>query len=43
LTISAMPPFALSADVGYQWSRMPVEGFRIGGVGLTVSGHWYLR
>jgi hypothetical protein len=43
LTFSAMPPFALSADVGYQWSRMPVEGFRIGGVGLTVSGHWYLR
>jgi hypothetical protein len=43
LTFSGLPQFALSADLGYRWSRRPTGGFEHGGLGLTLSGHWYLR
>jgi hypothetical protein len=42
-TFSAMPQFAVSADLGYEWVHNPVAGFDTGGLGLTLSGHWYLR
>lgn len=42
-TFAGLPRFALSADLGYRWSRMPVEGFDLGGFGMAVSGHWYIK
>lgn len=43
VTFPSFPRFALSADVGYRWSRAPFDGFEIGGLGFTVSGHWYVK
>ena len=42
-TFAGIPRFAVSADVGYRWSRMPVDGFDLGGLGLSISGHWYIK
>jgi len=42
-TIPNMPRFAISADVGYQWSQQPFAGFDLGGVGFALSGHWYVK
>jgi SH3 domain-containing protein len=43
VTIPGAPRFAVSADVGYQWSQQPFPGFELGGVGFSVSGHWYVK
>jgi opacity protein-like surface antigen len=43
VTIPNMPRFAISADVGYQWSHQPFEGFELGGLGFSISGHWYVK
>ena len=44
LTFPNMPRFALSADVGYRWTRStPFAGFDLGGFGFTLSGHWYVK
>ena len=43
LTFAGAPQFALSADLGYHWFPTPLAGFDIGGLGLTVSGHWYVK
>ena len=43
MTLAGLPRFALSADVGYRWSRAPFAGVDLGGLGVSVSGHWYVR
>jgi hypothetical protein len=43
LTFANVPQFALSADVGYHWAKTPFVGVELGGLGLSVSGHWYLK
>ena len=43
VTIPGAPRFAVSADVGYQWSQQPFAGFDLGGVGFSISGHWYVK
>lgn len=43
VTIPGAPRFAVSADAGYQWSRQPFAGFELGGLGFSVSGHWYVK
>jgi hypothetical protein len=43
LTFANVPQFALSADVGYHWARTPFAGMDLGGLGLSVSGHWYVK
>ena len=43
VTIPGAPRFAVSADAGYQWSRQPFAGFELGGLGFTLSGHWYVK
>jgi SH3 domain-containing protein len=40
---SAAPRFGLSADYRYRWPQTPVNGFEIGGSGLSISGHWYVK
>ena len=42
-TFASFPQFALSADVGYRWTRAPYEGFDLSGVRLSISGHWYVK
>jgi hypothetical protein len=43
MTFAGAPQFAVSADVGYRRLNTPVEGFDLGGVGLSVSAHWYVK
>jgi opacity protein-like surface antigen len=43
ITIPNMPRFAVSADAGYQWTKQPFEGFELGGLGFSISGHWYVK
>jgi hypothetical protein len=43
LTLPSASRFALSADLRYDSSRAPFAGFDIGGLGFTVSGHWYVK
>jgi hypothetical protein len=43
LTIPGMPRFALSADLGYHWAETAFAGTNLGGLGMSVSGHWYVK
>jgi len=43
LTFAGAPQFAISADLSYHWFRTPVPGFDLGGLGVSVSGHWYVK
>jgi hypothetical protein len=43
LTFANAPAFALSADLGYHWAKTPFLGIELGGLGLSVSGHWYVK
>lgn len=43
VTIPNLPRFAVSADIGYRWSEQPFPGFELGGLGFSVSGHWYVK
>jgi hypothetical protein len=42
-TFANAPQFAISADLSYHWFRTPVAGFDLGGLGLSISGHWYVK
>jgi hypothetical protein len=42
-TFSAMPQFAISAELGYRWLRPSFDGFQPRQVGFSLAGHWYLR
>jgi hypothetical protein len=42
-TFASVPRFALSADFGYQWLRTPFAGFDVGGPGVAVAAHWYVK
>lgn len=43
LTFAGAPQFAVSADLSYHWFKTPVEGFDLGGIGVSVLGHWYVK
>jgi hypothetical protein len=43
VTFASVPRFTLSADYGYRWHQAPFSGFELGGRGLSVSGHWYVK
>lgn len=43
VTFPSVPRFALSADLGYRWSRAPYDGFDHSGLGFSVAGHWYVK
>ena len=42
-TFAGAPQFAVSADLSYHWFSTPVAGFDLGGLGVSVSGHWYVK
>jgi hypothetical protein len=43
VTFASVPRFALSADLGYHWLPTSFTGFQLSGLGLSVSGHWYVK
>ncbi len=43
LTFSSVPRFALGVDFLYVQPRTPFAGFDLGGPGVALSGHWYVR
>jgi hypothetical protein len=43
MAFSSLPQFALSADVGYYKLPEPFVGFEPGGLGFSISGHWYVK
>lgn len=43
VTLSSLPHFALSAELGYLRVRQPYLGVNPGGVVVSVAGHWYVR
>jgi hypothetical protein len=43
MAFSSLPQFALSADVGYYKLPEPFVGFEPGGMGFSISGHWYVK
>ncbi len=43
MTFAAVPQLALSADLGYHWAGAPFAGIELGGLGASLSGHWYVR
>ncbi len=43
LTFAGVPKFALSVDLGYHWVRTSFAGVDLGGPGVSVSGHWYVK
>lgn len=42
-TFSGVPRFALSADIGYRWSRTSFVGFEPRKIGFSLSAHWYVK
>ena len=43
MSLSSLPQFAVSADVGYYKLPDPFVGFEPGGMGFSISGHWYVK
>jgi hypothetical protein len=43
LTLSGLPQFGVSLDVGYYQMPAPFVGWETKGFGAAVSGHWYPR
>jgi hypothetical protein len=43
MAFSSVPKFALSADAGYYRLPEPFVGLEPGGMGFSISGHWYLK
>jgi hypothetical protein len=43
MSFASVPQLGLSADIGYYRLPMPFVGFEHGGVGFSVSGHWYVK
>jgi len=43
VAFASAPRFTLSVDYGYRWSQTPLAGAELGGRGLSLSGHWYVK
>lgn len=43
LTFASVPPLALSVDLGYDWAKTSFAGVDLGRLGVSVSGHWYVK
>jgi hypothetical protein len=42
-TWANLPQLTLSADVRQQWARPTFSGFDLGGRGVSLSAHWYVK
>jgi len=43
VTLASLPQIGLGAELGHQWFDAPFTGWNIGGFGLALSAHWYVR
>jgi len=43
LSFASVPQFAVSTQVSYRWFNEPRVGYDLGGVGVSLAGHWYLK
>lgn len=43
MSLASVPALALSVDVGYYHQPEPFVGFEPGGMGFSISGHWYVK
>jgi opacity protein-like surface antigen len=43
VTFASLPGLAVSAGLHYGWLSNPSAGFELGGLGASVSGHWYVK
>jgi hypothetical protein len=43
LSFASVPQFAISTQVSYRWFNEPRAGYDLGGVGVSLAGHWYLK
>jgi hypothetical protein len=42
-TWASVPPFTVSADFRHRWAPPTFAGFELGGHGVSLSVHWYVR
>jgi hypothetical protein len=42
-TWASLPHFTLSADMRQQWAPPTFPGFELGGFGVSLSAHWYVK
>ena len=42
-TWANLPQFTLSADMRQQWAPPTFPGFELGGFGVSLSAHWYVK
>jgi hypothetical protein len=43
LSFASAPQFAISTELSYRWFNAPYAGYDLGGMGLSVAGHWYVK
>jgi len=43
LSFASMPQFAVSTQVSYRWFNEARQGYDLGGVGVSLAGHWYMK
>jgi Bacterial SH3 domain len=43
LSFASVPQFAISTELSHRWFNEPVVGLDLGGIGLSVAGHWYMK
>jgi hypothetical protein len=43
LSFASAPQFAISTQVSYRWFNEPRQGYDLGGVGVSLAGHWYVK
>jgi hypothetical protein len=43
LSFASVPQFAISTQVSYRWFNEPRQGYDLGGVGVSLAGHWYVK
>jgi hypothetical protein len=43
VTFAAAPRFSVSADLGYRWYPTSFTGVELGGLGVSLSAHWYVK
>ena len=43
MSLASVPALALSVDVGYYHQPEPFVGFEPGGMGVSLSAHWYVK
>ena len=43
LSFASVPQFAVSTQVSYRWFNEPRVVYDLGGVGVSLAGHWYLK